>query len=74
MYLEGNRLKFDFVGALLSIFGWSRHRSRHFAGKSYGFFFIAKQPFTVGSFEIAPFGLSITPILLDLAFACLALV
>ncbi|MCO5189985.1 MAG: MFS transporter [Anaerolineae bacterium] len=65
--LEGNRPKFDFVGALLSIFGWSSIVLGILLAQSYGFF-IAKQPFTIGSFEIAPFGLSITPILVGLGF------
>ncbi len=59
------RPKFDFVGALLSIFGWSSIVLGILLAQKYGFF-LAKEPFVLGPLEIAPFGLSITPILVGL--------
>ena len=59
------RPKFDFLGAILSIFGWSSIVLGILLAQKYGFF-LAKEPFLLGPFEIAPFGLSITPILIGL--------
>lgn len=62
-----NRPKFDFVGALLSVFGWSSIVLGILVAQTYGFF-LAKQPFVIGSFEIAPLGLSIAPIVVGFGF------
>lgn len=58
-----DRDRFDFVGALLSIFGWSALVLAILLGQSYGFW-QAKQPFAIGGLEIAPLGLSIVPFLM----------
>lgn len=63
----GPRPKFDFVGALLSIFGWSSIVLGILLAQQYGFF-LAKQPFMLGPLALAPFGLSITPVLIGLGF------
>jgi MFS family permease len=65
--LQKIRPKFDFGGALLSIFGWSSIVLGILLAQSYGIF-LAKKPFVLGPFEIAPLGLSITPILVGLGF------
>lgn len=57
--------KFDFVGAILSVFGWSTIVMGVLLGQSYGFW-KAKQVFSIGGFEINPLGLSITPLLIGL--------
>jgi MFS family permease len=59
------RPKFDFLGAGLSIFGWSSIVLGILLAQKYGFF-LAKQPFLIANYEFAPFGLSITPILVGL--------
>lgn len=59
------RPKFDFVGALLSVIGWSGIVLGILLTQTYGFF-LAKQPFMLGDLAIAPFGLSISPILIGL--------
>jgi len=69
---EGPRPKFDFVGAGLSIFGWSSIVLGILLAQKYGFF-MAKQPLIIGSTEIAPFGLSITPVLVGLGFILVGL-
>lgn len=63
--LEGEQPKFDFLGATLSIFGWSSIVMGILLSQKYGIF-LAKEPFVIASLEIAPFGLSITPILVGL--------
>lgn len=63
--LAEKRPKFDFAGAILSIFGWSSIVLGILLSQKYGFF-LAKEPFVIGPLEIAPFGLSITPILVGL--------
>jgi MFS family permease len=60
--LGKDRPKFDFVGALLSIVGWSSIVLGILMAQSYGFF-LAKKPFMIGSFEFAPLGLSISPVM-----------
>jgi hypothetical protein len=55
--------KFDTVGALLSIFGWSCIVLGILGIQQYGLW-IAKQPLVMGSLEIAPFGLSVVPFLI----------
>ena len=57
--------KFDFVGAGLSIFGWSSIVLGILLAQKYGFF-LAKRPFYIKNYEFAPWGLSITPILVGL--------
>lgn len=64
--------KFDYVGAALSIFGWSAIVLGILLAQQYGFF-LAKQPFIVLGFEIAPLGLSITPLLVGLGFLLILL-
>jgi MFS family permease len=61
--LPAVRPKFDTLGALLSIVGWSGIVLGILLGEEYGFFF-AKQPLVVGSWSIAPFGLSVVPFLI----------
>ncbi len=61
------RPKFDFVGAALSIFGWSSIVLGILLAQVYGFF-LAKEPFFIFGIEFAPFGISITPILVGLGF------
>lgn len=56
------RPKFDYVGALFSIFGWSSIVLGILLAQQYGFF-MAKEAFLIGGLEIAPFGLSITPVM-----------
>jgi MFS family permease len=63
--LAGERPKFDYTGALLSIFGWSSIVLGILLSQKYGFF-LANEPFVIGPLEIAPFGFSITPILVGL--------
>lgn len=58
-----DRAKFDILGALLSIGGWSSLVLGILLGQSYGFW-RAKQPFVIGTLEITPLGLSIVPILI----------
>jgi MFS family permease len=70
--LEGERPKFDFLGAILSIFGWSSIVMGILLSQKYGIF-LAKEPFVIGSLEIAPFGLSITPVLVGLGFLLILL-
>ena len=62
-----HRPKFDFLGAGLSIFGWSSIVLGILSAQKYGFF-LAKEPFIIGGQEFAPLGLSITPILIGLGF------
>ncbi|NJN54559.1 MAG: MFS transporter [Anaerolineae bacterium] len=63
--LPDRRPKFDFLGAVLSVFGWSCIVLGILLGQDYGFWF-AKQPFVIGNQEIAPFGLSVVPFLIGL--------
>ncbi|MCB0193487.1 MAG: MFS transporter [Anaerolineae bacterium] len=57
-----NRPKFDYVGALLSVVGWSSIVLGILLAQQYGFL-LAKEPFTIGGLAIAPFGLSISPVM-----------
>jgi MFS family permease len=57
-----DRPKFDYVGALFSIVGWSSIVLGILLAQQYGFF-MAKEAFFIGGLEIAPFGLSITPVM-----------
>ena len=63
--LPADKPSFDILGALLSITGWSALVLGILLGQSYGFWY-AKQPFILGSLEIAPLGLSIVPVLIGL--------
>ena len=56
-----DRPKFDYVGALLSIVGWSSIVLGILMAQKYGFF-LAKEPFVIGGLELAPLGLSISPV------------
>ncbi len=64
--------KFDFLGAGLSIFGWSGIVLGILLAQTYGVFF-ATNPFMIGSYAFAPFGLSITPILVGAGFIIIIL-
>lgn len=55
-----NPPRFDILGALLSIFGFSTVVLSILMAQPYGVW-LAKQPLTIGSLAIAPFGLSIVP-------------
>ncbi|MCA9980845.1 MAG: MFS transporter [Anaerolineales bacterium] len=66
------RPKFDFVGALLSVFGWSGIVLGILLAQTYGFF-LAKEPFMLGSLAIAPLGLSISPVLVGLGLLLIIL-
>ncbi|CUH44485.1 MFS transporter [Ruegeria atlantica] len=59
---RGSRPKFDYVGAALSVCGWSTIVMAVLLGQSYGFW-LAKQPFVIGSMELVPLGLSVVPFL-----------
>lgn len=63
--LPERRPKFDFVGAVLSFSGWSLIVLGILLAQNYGFF-IAKQPLVIGSWSIAPFGLSVVPFLVGI--------
>lgn len=56
------RPKFDYLGGLLSILGWSSIVLGILQAQEYGFF-LAKKPFMLGDMAIAPFGLSISPVM-----------
>lgn len=66
------RPKFDYLGGLLSIVGWSSIVLGILLAQQYGFF-LAKEPFVIGSLEIAPFGLSITPVMVGFGFLVILL-
>ncbi|MFN2248541.1 MAG: MFS transporter [Candidatus Promineifilaceae bacterium] len=70
--LAGKRPKFDYLGGLLSIFGWSSIVLGILISQKYGLF-LAKEPFVIGSYEIAPLGLSITTILVGLGILLILL-
>jgi MFS family permease len=59
------RPRFDFLGAILSVLGWSTIVFGILLSQRYGLF-LAKEPFVIGRFEIAPLGLSISSILLGI--------
>ena len=54
--------KFDFVGSIFSILAWSSIVLGILLAQEYGFF-LAKKPFEIAGFAIAPLGLSITPVM-----------
>jgi MFS family permease len=58
--LAAKRPKFDYLGAALSIMGWSAIVLGILLGQTYGFW-LAKQPLVLGDIELAPFGLSVVP-------------
>ena len=59
---KAHRPKFDYLGGLLNILAWSSIVLGILQAQEYGFF-LAKKPFEIGDLSIAPFGLSITPIM-----------
>ena len=65
--LPEHRPRFDFLGAILSILGWSTIVFGILLSQNYGLF-LAKEPFVIGNLEIAPLGLSITPVLVGIGF------
>ena len=67
-----HRPKFDFVGAGLSIFGWSSIVLGILLIQQYGFF-LAKEPFMIGSLAFAPLGLSISIIMIGIGFLLIGL-
>jgi len=69
--MEG-KPKFDFAGSFLSVLSLFSIVLGILLGQVYGFW-LAKQPFVIGPFEIAPFGLSITPVLIGLGILLLML-
>jgi MFS family permease len=58
-----DRPKFDYVGSIFSILAWSSIVLGILQAQEYGFF-LAKKPFEIAGFSIAPFGLSITPVMI----------
>jgi MFS family permease len=66
------RPKFDYVGGLLSIVGWSSIVLGILLAQQYGFF-LAKEPFVIGGLEIAPLGLSISPVMAGFGFLVIML-
>jgi len=70
--MPAERPKFDFPGALLSIFGWSAIVLGILLGQDYGFW-LAKKAFAIASLELAPFGLSIVPFLVGLGILLIML-
>jgi MFS family permease len=58
---NADRPTFDYVGALLSVLGWSSIVLGILMAQQYGFF-LAKEPFVIGDVALAPLGLSISPI------------
>ncbi|HRV93318.1 MAG TPA: MFS transporter [Anaerolineae bacterium] len=64
---SADRPKFDYVGALLSVVGWSSIVLGILLAQQYGFF-LAKEPFLIGGLEFAPFGLSISPVTVGFGF------
>ncbi len=56
------RPRFDYVGSLLSVLGWSSIVLGILQAQEYGFF-LAKKPLMLGDLSIAPFGLSISPVM-----------
>ncbi len=54
---------FDYLGSLLSVVGWSSIVLGILQAQEYGFF-LAKKPFMLGDVAIAPFGLSISPVMI----------
>jgi MFS family permease len=67
-----DRPRFDYVGALLSIVGWSSIVLGILLAQQYGFF-MAKEAFIIGGLAIAPFGLSITPVMVGFGFLMIML-
>ena len=57
------RFKIDFFGAVLAAAGFASIVYGALVSGEYGWWW-AKKPFMIGSLEIAPFGLSITPVLI----------
>jgi predicted MFS family arabinose efflux permease len=70
--LPEHRPKFDFLGAILSVLGWSTIVFGILLSQKYGLF-LAKEPFVIGNVKIAPLGLSITPVLVGLGFLLILL-
>jgi len=70
--LSKDRPKFDYVGALFSIIGWTSIVLGILLAQKYGFFLV-KEPFYLGSAEISPFGLSISPVLVGFGFLVILL-
>ncbi len=63
--LPDKRPRFDYLGAVLNILGWSLIVLGILLIQDYGVW-IAKQPFVIGNLEIAPFGLSIVPFMVGI--------
>lgn len=63
--LPEQRPGFDFIGAAISIFGWASIVLGTLLIGEYGLF-EAKKPLVIGSWEIAPLGLSVAPFIIGL--------
>jgi MFS family permease len=59
-HLPAKRPKFDYLGGVFSVVGWSAIVLGILMGQTYGFWF-AKQPLVIGELELTPFGLSVVP-------------
>ncbi len=70
--LPEKRPSFDYVGGLLSVVGWASIVFGVLLAQKYGIF-MAEEPFVIGSLEIAPFGLSISPVMIGLGFLVIML-
>ena len=60
---EARRFKIDFFGAILAAIGFASIVYGALVSREYGWW-RAIRPFKIGNLEIAPFGLSITPVLI----------
>ena len=67
-----DRPSLDYLGSLLSIVGWSSIVLGILQAQEYGFF-LAKKPFMVGEMTIAPFGLSISPVMIGFGIVMIML-
>jgi MFS family permease len=61
--LADKRPKFDYLGAVLNVMGWSAIVLGFLMVQTYGFW-LAKQPLVIGDLELAPFGLSVVPFII----------
>ncbi|MEA3323147.1 MAG: MFS transporter, partial [Patescibacteria group bacterium] len=71
-YDSPNKPRLDLVGVFLSIVGLSSIIYGIIQAQTYGFW-MARQPFIINGQEFAPFGLSITPILIFFGITVLAI-
>ena len=69
---QPHKIPFDFIGAVLSVSGWTLLVLGVLLGQTYGFW-SAKVPFSIGSFSINPLGLSVVPFLIGFGVLLIAL-